>query len=208
VHGSKRFVYVERGELSRTLEFDGEGNQVRSTDFQYDTEGRCVGWEGRDSSGVLTRQCVQRYAGELLMSSATSDEQGAAIRQEDFEYARNNLVKSVCRYYGPDGTLRETWTSHHDAQGRLIETFGLTPKGGPLGDGRYTFEYDADGRKIKTWTFNDLSDHKVANAVKVFEYKSDEVGNWVERHAFHRFRSDSLWTERITNRKLTYSLPP
>src|SRR5580704_16883212 len=37
---------------------------------------------------------------------------------------------------------------------------------------------------------------KVANAVKVFEYKSDEVGNWVERHAFHRFRNDSRWTER------------
>src|SRR3977135_3612891 len=57
-HGSKRFIYVERGELVRTLEFDGAGSQLRSTDFQYDTAGRCVGWEGRDSIGVLTRRCV------------------------------------------------------------------------------------------------------------------------------------------------------
>jgi hypothetical protein len=34
------------------------------------------------------------------------------------------------------------------------------------------------------------------------------MGNWVERHAFHHFRSDSCWTERITNRKLRYSLSP
>ena len=208
VHGSERFIYAERGELVRTLEFDGAGSQLRSTDFQCDNEGRCVGWTGFDSSGGLTRRCVQQYAGELLLSSATSDAKGVAIRQEDFEYAESNLVKSVCRYYGHDGTLRETWTSQHDSQGRLIETFGLTAKGDPLGDGRYTFEYDADGRKIKTWSFNDLSDDKIPNAVTVFEYKSDEMGNWVERHAFHRFRSDSRWTERITNRKLTYSLSP
>lgn len=208
VHGSKRFIYAERGELVRTLEFDGAGSPLRSTDFQCDSEGRCVGWTGFDPSGALTRRCVQRYAGKLLVSSATSDAKGAAIRQEDFEYAASNLVKSVCRYYGPDGTLCEMWTSHHDTHGRLIETLGLTAEGGPLGDGRYTYEYDADGRKIKTWSFNDVSDDKVPNAVTVFEYKSDEIGNWVERHAFHRFRTASRWTERITNRELTYSPSP
>jgi hypothetical protein len=208
VHGSKRFIYAERGELLRTLEFGGAGSSLRSTDFRCDSEGRCVGWTGFDPSGALTRRCVRQYAGKLLVSSATSDAKGAAIRQEDFEYAASNLVKSGCRYYGPDGTLCEMWTSHHDTQGRLIETFGLTAEGASLGDGRHTYEYDADGRKIKTWSFNDLSDDKVPNAVTVFEYKSDEIGNWVERHAFHRFRSASRWTERITNRKLTYFPSP
>jgi hypothetical protein len=208
VYGSKRFIYAERGELVRTLEFDGTGSQLRSTNFQCDSDGRCVGWIGYDTSGVLTRRCIQRYAGTLLVSSATADAKGAAIRQEDFEYAGSTLAKSVCRYYGPNGILGETWISRYDAQGRLIETFGLAATGNPLGDGRYTFEYDADGRKIKTCSFNDLSDDKVPNAVTVFEFKSDEMGNWVERHAFHRFRNDSRWTERITNRKLTYSPSP
>jgi hypothetical protein len=139
------------------------------------------------------------------VSSATVDAKGAAIRQENFEYVGCTLAKSVCRYYGPNGTLGETWISHYGAQGRLVETFGLAAKGDPLGDGRYRHEYDADGRKIKTWSFNDLSHDKVPNAVTVVEYESDEIGNWVERHAFSRFRSHSRWTEKITNRKLTYS---
>jgi hypothetical protein len=147
VHGSKRFIYAERGELVHTLKFDGAGSPLRSTDFQCDSEGRCVGWTGFDPSGALTRRCVQRYAGKLLVSSATSDAKGAAVRQDDFEYAASNLVKSVCRYYGPDGTLCEIWASYHDTHGRLIETLGLTADGGPLGDGRYTYEYDANGRK-------------------------------------------------------------
>jgi hypothetical protein len=205
VHGSARFIYAERAKLLRTLEFDGAGSQIRSTDVQCDSDGRCVGWSGYDASSVLTRRCVQQYVGTLLVSSATADAKGAAIRQENFEYAGSTLVKSVCRYYGPDGILGETWISHYDAPGRLVETFGLAARGDPLGDGRYTFEYDANGRKIKTWSFNDLSDDKVPNAVTVFEYKSDEIGNWIERHAFHRFRSHSRWTERITIRKLTYS---
>jgi hypothetical protein len=111
------------------MEFDRAGGPLRSTDFQCDSEGRCIGWTGFDSSGGLTRRCVQQYAGKLLVSSATSDAKGMAIRQEDFEYVASDLVKSVCRYYGPDGTLCETWTSHHDTQGRLIETFGLAAEG-------------------------------------------------------------------------------
>ena len=204
VHDSKTFIYGERGQIVRTLEFDGVGTQFRSTDFQYDNERRCVGWTTRDSSGILMRRCVQRYVGELLVCSATSDANGMPTRQEDFEHTGSNLAKSVCRFYGPDGSLHETWTSHHDAQGRLIETFGLTSKGNPLGDGRYTFEYGADGRKCKTWSFNDLSDDRVPNAVTVFEYKSDDVGNWVERRAFQRFRTSTRWAETVTNRKLAY----
>ena len=204
VHDSKRFIYGERGELVRTLEFDGTGREHLGTDYQCDSEGRCVGWAVYDSAGVLTRRCIQRYANELLVSSATTDAKGLWIRKDDFEYAESNLVKSVSKYYGLDGILGERWLSHYDEQGRLIETFGLRANGDPLGDGRYTFDYDSDGRKLKTLSFNDLSEDKDPNAVTVFEYKSDEAGNWVEQHAFHRFRSDARWTERITHRKLTY----
>src|SRR4029077_19722748 len=92
--------------------------------------------------------------------------------------------------------LCETWTSHHDTPGRLVETFGLRRK-------EALWETE-DIRTKTTWmveksrlgAFNDLSDDKVPNAVTVFEYKSDEIGNWVERHAFHRFRSASRWTEK------------
>jgi len=207
VHDSTRFIYGERGELVRTLEFDCTGRELLRTDYQCDSEGRCVGWKAYDSAGVLTRQCVQRYADQFLVSSATSDAKGLRIREKDFEYAGSNLLKSISKYYGLDGILGERWLSHYDAQGWQIETFGLKANGDPLGDGRYTFEYDADGRKLKTLSFNDLSDDEDPKAVTVFEYKSDEAGNWVERHAFHRFRSDARWTERITHRKLTYFSP-
>src|SRR4029077_19112210 len=43
VHGSKRLIYAERGELVRTLEFDGAVSPLRSTDFRCDSKGRCVG---------------------------------------------------------------------------------------------------------------------------------------------------------------------
>src|SRR5579872_4205114 len=208
VYGSEQFFYGERGALIRTLKFDSAGSPLGREDFQYDNQGRCVGWTAHDASGGLTRRCVHRYAGELLMSSATCDANGLSVREEDFEYAGSTRVKSVCRYYGayrnwgPAGTLCESWVTGYDAQGRRVETFGLCPNGLPLGDGRYTLEYDDAGRELKMWTFSDCFDRKDPDAVTVFEYKTDEVGNWVERCAFHRFRCDASWGRRVTIRTI------
>jgi len=93
VHGSKHFVYGELGELVRTLEFDGAGNQLGSTDFQCDSEGRCVGWTGHDCSGVLTRRCIKQYAGELFVSLP-------------------HQMRKVLRYYRRISNMREEiWLS-------------------------------------------------------------------------------------------------
>jgi hypothetical protein len=204
IYGSKRFIYGGRGELVRTLEFEASGGRLGNTDFRFDSEGNCVGWTRFDSSGALTRLCVKHFTGKLLVHSVTSNASGVPVAEQDFQYERSTLVKSLRGYYGLDGSLSETWISLYNSQGWLIETFGLNEKGGALGDGRYTYEYDTDGRKMKNWSFNDCSDDNLPNAVTVFEYQSDEVGNWVKRTAFHRFLTDSRWTKKITNRKLTY----
>jgi hypothetical protein len=49
-----------------------------------------------------------------------------------------------------------------------------------------------------------LGRDKVASQVNVFEYSSDEHGNWVERRESHQFRSDTHTSKNITTRKLTY----
>src|ERR1051325_3906980 len=81
VHDSTRFIYGERGELVRTLKFDGTGRELLRTDYLCESEGRCVGWTVYDSAGVLIRRCVQRYACELLVSSATTAAQGLRVRE-------------------------------------------------------------------------------------------------------------------------------
>jgi hypothetical protein len=204
IEGFERFIYAEWGELVRTLDFDSAGRLRGSTDFHSDNEGRCVGWTKYDGSGGVSLQFVRRFTGNLVVSSATSDVDGLAIREEDFEYAGGILSKSIRRYYSRAGILSETWISRYNPEGQLTETFGLNANGGALGDGRYTYEYDVDGRETRVWNFNEWSEEQVPNAITVHEYTSDEVGNWVKRSSFHRFRTGSRWTERITNRKLTY----
>ncbi len=202
VHRYKRFTYAERGELVSTMEFDDTGKQLCSASFQYDGEGRCVGWTDYDPSGLLTQRCVHLRAGPLLMSSTTSDGEGRAIRQEEFEYIGSKLVASLCRYYRPAGTLAETWPSKYNEAGQPTEIFGLTATGKPLGDGKYTFEYNADGWRTRICYFRESSDDRVPNGVAVFKYETDERGNWIKRHAFHRFRTESRWSETTTSRKL------
>ena len=80
----------------------------------------------------------------------------------------------------------------------------ITAKGGPLGDGKYKYEYDVDGKKTRVWSFDDLATDDIPNAVSVFEYVSDDWGNWVERREHHRGRSSSRWGIRISRRRLAY----
>jgi hypothetical protein len=204
VAGSERFLYDEAGTLISSISFNGAGLQMNITEYEYDDDGRSLGWVIRDASGVATQRRVERYVGGFLASLVVFQVNGLAVREKSFQYAGKNLVKSVSKYYSRSGDLGEEWISHYDPNGRLEETFGLTAEGKPLGDGRYRFEYDTEGRTIKTWSFDDCTDDSVPNSVTFFEYTSDEVGNWTERRKNHRFRSDSEWTKQVTTRKISY----
>lgn len=205
VHRSERLIYDEAGKRIRTIEFDGAGIMTSSTDFQYESEGSRVVWTDHDQSGTVRGRGVEEYVGKLRMSLAMFGANDLPVLRKTFEYAGNKLQKAVSKYYLPDGDLREQWISTYDSEGRMAETYGLNADGEPLGDGRYKFEYDREGHEIKTWYFNEWDN--LAKGVTVFEYTFDELGNWIEQREYHRFKGHSHWTQRITNRKLTYYPP-
>jgi hypothetical protein len=121
-----------------------------------------------------------------------------------FKYACNKLQTSDSKFYIPDGSLVEQWLSSYDLEGRIAETHGLNGDGRALGDGKYKYEYDSEGRTSRVWTFNDLVSDDPANGLTIYEYETDEAGNWVERREFSQSRGDSTWSKKTTTRKLKY----
>jgi hypothetical protein len=203
VIGSERFDYNDSGKIIRSLAFDSEGVEKHNTEFAYPSEESRVAVT-RNSSGKVTSQVIEVYKESRLLSFAVFDGKNQRKREKTFQYLENRLFKSNSRFYLPDGSLYEQWMSSYDSEGRLAGTFGLKPDGEPLGDGKYSYEYDIEGRLARVWSFNDLGDDMLANGVKVYEYSSDSRGNWVERREFHQFRGDSEWSNRITTRNFTY----
>jgi len=100
--------------------------------------------------------------------------------------------------------LNEQCLSAYDSEGRIAETYGLDRDAEPLGDGKYKFEYDSEGRTSRIWTFDDLAPDGHASGLKIYEYATDEAGNWIERRDFHQSRNDSKWSMKTTTRKLEY----
>jgi hypothetical protein len=45
----------------------------------------------------------------------------------------------------------------------------------------YLYEYDQEGRRSKTGTFNEFGDDNIATNVTIYECANDEVGNWIQR---------------------------
>jgi len=200
VYGSSRFTYDTAGRLIRTVEFDGAGIEIAISEFEY-PEGKRV-CTIRDATGVVTGRAVDEFVGNLLTLLGTYDANGRPKRLKSFEYSKGKLSQSVSRYYGYDGKLCEQWITSYDSAGRIAKTFGLKSDGSPLGDGKYAYEYDSEGRRTKIWSFNDWED--VASAVTISKYLDDEKGNWIERSDYHCSKRDSNWTKRIATRRLTY----
>jgi hypothetical protein len=202
VYRSSRFKYDDAGRLIRALEFDGAGVEVALSEFEY-AEGRRV-CTTRTATGIVTGRDVDEFVGNLLTLLGTYDANGRPKRLKSFEYAEGKLTQSVSKYYGYDGKLCEQSITRYDSAGRVAETFGLKADGSPLGDGRYTYEYNDEGRKHKILSYNDLADPDIPNGIRGFVYQCDERGNWTECTEYHHSRSDSGRTKRITTRKLTY----
>lgn len=203
VIGSVHFLYNDSGKISRSLEFDGAEKQIYRNDFVHQTDGNRV-ITASETDGKFTGRTVEAYDGNLLLSFASYDGDNLLKREKVFQYGSNRLQASDSRFYIPDGTLVERWLSSYDPEGRIAETYGLNGDGKPLGDGKYQYEYDSEGRTSRVWTFNDLVSDGQASGLKICEYETDEAGNWVERRDFYQSRGDSTWSMKITTRRLTY----
>jgi len=202
VHRRTRFEYNEAGRLIHTVSFDGAGSELGSSEHTY-PESKCI-WVNRDSRGVITSHGVDNYSGTHLLSTFTFDNENRLKRVKRFEYSNDRLVKSDSLRNLPDGTVYERWLTDYDSEGRIHSTYGLKGDGSPLGDGKYLYEYDQEGRRSKTWTFSEFGDDNIATKVTIYEYVNDEIGNWIERHECHRWRDDSYKSRSLTTRTLTY----
>ena len=200
IYRISRFAYDDAGRLVRAVEFDEAGIEAAISEFEY-SEGRQV-CTTTDASGVVTGRHVDEYDGNVLSVLGTYDANEQPRRLKFFEYVEGKLSQSISKYFGYDGKFCKQWITTYDSAGRVAKTFGLKADGSPLGDGKYVYEYDGEGRQIKVWTFNDWE--SVPNAVRVSEYVYDENGNWTERSDYHRSKGDSNWIKRITTRRLTY----
>ena len=202
IYRSTGFEYDEAGRLIRTTTFDSSGTVWGRSELVYSV-GQCL-WVNRDAGGILTSRGVDDYDGEHLILASTFDDQDRPKRIKSFEYLNGRLEKSDSRYFRDDGTWYERWLTEYDFEGRVLRTHGLKQDGSPLGDGKYSYEYDVEGRTTKLWTFSEFDDDNTASNVTIYEYANDDVGNWIERSAFHLRRTDSYQSKRITTRKLTY----
>lgn len=200
VHRSTRFHYDEAGRLIRTEKFDHTGACFGCCEHVY-SEGKCE-WLSRDAAGVITGRGVDEHDGTRLVRLSSFDDHGGPRRIKSFEYSDNRLVKSDSRYF-LDGYVQR-WLADYDSAGRIHKTYGLKSDGSPLGDGKYVYEYDQDGRESKVWSFNEYNDDNVATQVKIYEYVDDEERNWIERRELNVWRNDSYRSKTITARKLTY----
>lgn len=204
VRSCERFFYDDSGKQIRSVTFDNAGNQTSSTEYDYSADGLCVGWVIRDILGTAMGRGVQEYVGGLLACRTVFRVNNLMTVQKRFEYTEGKLRNSHATYYGPSGEATEQWFSAYDHAGRIAETFGRKPDGSPLGDGRYTHEYNSEGWRTRVLSFNDAGNEAVPNHVSQFVYACDERGNWLERREYRRFRGDSRWRERVTTRKITY----
>jgi hypothetical protein len=204
IHRVRLFNYDAAGRLCREIFLDATGNETGNTEFNYDEFGKDVGWLGRNAAGEIQRKGVNTYADGLLVCSTITQADDVPVLEKNFLYAGTTLHKSESKYYSTAGALAETWISNYNEQGLLAETFGLNGEGRPLGDGKYKYEYDDEKRVKAVLSFNDCAEEDVPNSIRVYEYRSDEHGNWVERRHYYRSRNDSRWTKRTTQRDIQY----
>jgi hypothetical protein len=206
VIGLVHFLYNDSGKISRSLEFDGAGKQIHSNDFVHQTDGNRV-ITASETDGKFADRTIEVYEGNLLLSFRSYDANNLLKREKTFQYTESKLQASDSRYYLPDGKLVEQWLSSYDAAGGIAATYGLNGDGKPLGDGKYKYEYDSEGRTNRVWTFNDTVSGQPATGIKIYEYEMDESENWVARREFHQSRGDSTWAMMSTSRKFTYYPP-
>lgn len=204
IHERTSYFYDDSDEQVLTVECDAVGRCKAISDRRTEGYGQWVYRTTRTPKGIVTATTVEHYRSGSLISIWNCDAERRTKREKHFQYAGNKLFKSVSLYHAA-GRIVERWVTSCDSEGRISKTFGLTEAGSPLGDGKYVYEYDEEGRKRYVWSFDDLSPRDSANALNIYEYDCDAHGNWIERRRFHQFRGDSSWRLTKTIRRIEYS---
>ena len=201
--GSELFEYDVFGKTTRSTSLDEKGRPKATLQFSRKAESNQT-ITTAESDGKLTSRTVEIAEGSRITFLAFYGGDGILRKEKVFQYSGGQLHSSESRFFAPDKTLVERWLTSYDAAGRISRTFGIKADGLPLGDGKYQYEYDSEGRISRLWTFNDLDNNETATSVKIYEYQVDDHDNWTERREFHRSRSDTDWVTGVTSRKLAY----
>jgi hypothetical protein len=202
LYRSTRFEYDADGRLIRCTERDSGGGPVSVSERQY-SPGKCE-WIERDAGGCVVCRGLDEYDGERLVRLSLWGFDNSIRRIKSFEYSGNMLSHAESCYHKVDGSLYERAVTEYDSLGRVSRTYGLKADGSPVGDGKYTFEYDPDGRVSKVWTFDEFTNDDTATSVTLSQYVDDAQGNWIEHHECHVWRKDAHQSRKLTTRTLTY----
>jgi hypothetical protein len=204
VHRTDCLDYDEAGKHVRTISYDSFGREADVTDHDYDESGKSITSTTHDIKRRVFRRSVYLYSGERLSTELIYEANVALRRQKDYRYEGGKLSQTVSRYFNPDGTVREEQIASFGGEGRILFAYGLTASGKPLGDGKYLYEYDAEGRESRRIALDEFDAEKPAKCEEVSDYSSDELGNWVRRCSRSKWLGDSDWTETITLRTIEY----
>jgi hypothetical protein len=203
---SEQLLYDRSDELYRVVKFEGTGKPTRGIDLGRRIDGNRI-TTVTESDGKFDGRTVEIFDGALLLSFASYDENERLKIEKTFQYSGEKLQTSESRYYIPDATLIEKWLSSYDSKGRIAKTYGLKADGTPLGDGKYKYEYDLEGRESRIWTLDEFDLREQPISIEIYEYENDESGNWIERRNFYQSRFDTKWFVQKTTRKLEYYAP-
>ena len=193
-------------EVYHVVKFDGAGKPTRGIDLGRRIDGNRI-TTVTESDGKFDGRTVEIFDGALLLSFASYDENDRLKMEKTFQYSGGKLQTSESSYYIPDSTLIEKWLSTYDSKARIAKTYGLKTDGTPLGDGKYKYEYDLEGRESRIWTLDEFDPEERPLSINIYEYENDESGNWIERRDFHQSHSDTKWFTQKTTRKLGYYAP-
>ena len=123
------------------------------------------------------------------------------------------MQKSTSVYFGPEkGEAVENWISAYGPNGESwLKHLGLKPDGKPLGDGRYIYEYDGEGRRCEVLSFNDSTNDNVPNHIRRFAYSDEmnmgELGVECREYGARRQERCTLEEKPITTQKAWILLP-
>ncbi|MBR5490406.1 MAG: hypothetical protein IKV79_03950, partial [Oscillospiraceae bacterium] len=159
--------------LSTVLDPGGQEDQNVYRSFEYDSEGRLV--SGREYTGILMN--LEKYGDKLYY---TVDEAGRVLTEERYNF-EDTYISTYINTYNEAGELA-----------KQIYIWFCPPE--MFNSGYYTFtetefEYDAQGREIKSISFNYDADDKDAdykangaNSSVLNEYEYDKEGRRVRTY--------------------------
>ncbi len=165
-------------EVQYTVEYNEDGNVVRSHDvrwgtelYEYHTNGKKKKQESYTAAGILewSEECDEK--GRTVKESYY-DENGELDYYCTYEYHANGERKKL-EEYNAEGNLQ--WSEEYDEEGKAVKETYYDENGNP--EYYCTYEYHADGERKKQAEYN-------AEDILVYLTEYNEDGNIVKRYDF------------------------